>query len=186
MAIYQAPTYTQSMLAQMDESQISYPYNDEYATYNGLHHQYQLTRKYFEERGVNLAEKLDGNNPDKINNFLNELRIKVYTTIYNRNKSSHNQINFLIAKRGLRTMDMDEFRASFLEAMYLEGVYLLENGDVSMISGVDLDTMQNMSADVIRHQDRDWSKDALLLLQSIGLNYQKRYDFYPQGKGETW
>ena len=184
--MYQAPTYTKAQLAQMDASQIQYPYSDEGATYDGLHHQYQLTRQYFEERGVNLLTKIEGSNPDKIANFLNELRVKVYTTIYNQNKSTRNQLNYLIAKRGLRTMDMAEYRETFLEAMYIEGCYLLENGDLSFVSGVDLDTMQNMSADVMRNQNRDWHKDALLLLQTLGLRYYKRYDFYPQGKDITW
>ena len=66
--------------------------------------------------------------------------------------------------------------------MFIQGCYLLDNGDLSSVSGVDLDTMQNMSADVMRHQDRDMSKDAIGLLKQLGLNFYGRYYFVPQGK----
>ena len=184
--MFQAPIYTKEQLTQLNENEIQYPYSDEYMVYDGLKHQYQLTRKAFEEDGINLMEKIEGATPDKINAFLHALRVKVYTTIYNRNKSTRNQLNYMIAKRGLLTMSMAEYRETFFEAMKLEGEYLLENGDLSFISGVDLDTMQNMSADVMRSQNRDWHKDALLQLQVLGLNYAKRYSFYPQGKDINW
>ena len=38
-----------------------------------------------------------------------------------------------------------------------QGVYLLINGDISQVSGVDLDTMQNMSIDVIKKSKIDFS-----------------------------
>lgn len=186
MATYSAPTYTQSQLSQLSENEITYPYSDEYMVYDGLKHQYRLTRKLFEERGRNLMVEIAGNKPDKINNFLNAVQNKVYTHIYTTNKSTRNQLNYLIAKRGLQTMDMDEYRQTFEDMMFLEGCYLLDNGDITTISGVDFDIMQNMSIDVMRKQDRDWSKDAIGLLSVLGLNYVKRYGFYPQGKGETW
>ena len=66
--------------------------------------------------------------------------------------------------------------------MFMQGCYLLDNGDLSTVSGVDLDTMQNMSIDVIRNQERDMSKEAIGLLKPIGLNFYGRYCFIPQGK----
>lgn len=186
MAVFEAPTYTQAQLSNMSAEEISYPYSDEYMVYDGLRHQYRLTRKIFEERGRNLLTEIQGNSPDKINNFLYAVQIKVYSHIYTANKSTRNQLDYLIAKRGLMTMDMAEYRQTFEDMMYLEGCYLLDNGDITTISGVDFDIMQNMSIDVMRKQDRDWSKDAIGLLTVLGLNYVKRYGFYPQGKGVTW
>ena len=90
----------------------------------------------------------------------------------------------MIAKRGLYGFSQYEFRQAFLDAMYIEGCYLLDNGDISGISGVDLDTMQNMSVDVIRHQERDMHKDAIEALKTLGLRYFGRYRFIPQG--EDW
>ena len=68
--------------------------------------------------------------------------------------------------------------------MFKEGEYLLENGDISMTAGVDYDTMQNMSADVVRNQDRDMHKDCVRMLTTLGLFYLGRYCFIPQG--EAW
>lgn len=181
MRFYEAPKYTQAQLELLDNDEIMYPYSDEYAVYLGKHHQYELTRAYFEERGHNLEVEIPGNNPEKIANFLRYLRIKFYNYIYSHNKSTRSQINYMIAKRGIRGFDMYEYRQEFLEAMYLQGVYLLINGDISQVSGVDLDTMQNMSIDVIKYQDRDFSLDAKRKLVQLGLNYYGSYKFVPQG-----
>ena len=77
---------------------------------------------------------------------------------------------------------MYEYRQAFLEAMFIEGCYLLDNGDISAISGIDLDTMQNMSIDVIRNQDRDMHKSSIDALKELGLNYYGRYRFPIVGK----
>lgn len=185
MKTYQAPYYTPSMIEELDESAMHFPFSDEGARYIGVDHQYELTSKYFEERGRNLEKEVDGNAPDKVAHFLRDLRLKVYTWVYAHTAMNpHNLINYLIAKRGLRTWGKFEYRKAFLEAMYIEGCYLLDNGDISSVSGVDLDTMQNMSDDVIRRQDRDFHKDAVNMLKQLGLCYYRRYRFCTEG--EDW
>lgn len=182
MDIYKAPTYTKSQLAQLSEDQITFPFNDDDAIYDGLFHQYELTPSYFKERGRNLEVEIEGTGADRVKMFLRHLRMKVYTYIYNHSKSNRAQLNYLIAKRGLNGYSKYEYRQAFLEAMFIEGCYLLDNGDLSQIAGLDLDTMQNMSADVMRFQDRDFNKDAIGILRQLGLNYYGRYHFIPQGK----
>ena len=182
MKIYQAPFYTKEQLAQLDETAIHFPFSDDDATYIGLDHQYELTSKYFQERGRNLEIEISGTNPDRVKQFLSALRRKFYSRIYNTNKSTRQQINYMIAKRGIHGYTPYEYRQSFLEAMFIEGEYLLDNGDISSISGVDFDTMQNMSIDVMRNQERDFHKDAVEMLKTLGLRYFGRYKFIPQGK----
>lgn len=184
MKFYEAPFYSEEQLELLDESEIHFPFSDKDATYVGKYHQYQLTEKYFIERGINLQKELAGNDPEKVKHFLEDLRRKFYVRIYNTNKSTPRQLNYLIAKRGLRGFSQYEYRQLFLEAMFIEGKYLDWNGDISSVSGVDLDTMQNMSDDVIRNQERDFHKDAIELLKSIGLRYYGKYRFIPQG--EDW
>ena len=184
MKFYQAPFYTKTQLEDLDESQIHFPFSDDDATYYGREHQYELTREYFEERGRNLELEIEGNEPDKIKHFLAAVRLKVYQYIYNHGKSSRQQLNYLIAKRPLRGYSPYEYRQAFLEAMFIEGCYLLDNGDLSSVAGVDLDTMQNMSADVMRNQDRDMHKDCISCLKTLGLNFYGKYTFIPQG--EDW
>lgn len=178
---YKAPFYTESQLQALDERQIHFPFSDKDATYVGENHQYELTEKYFQERGRNLQLEVDGNEPDKVKHFLTFLRIKFYLYIYNHNKSTRNQMNFMIAKRGLRGYSPYEYRQAFLEAMFMEGCYLLDNGDISQVAGIDLDTMQNMSVDVIRNQDRDMQKDSVEALKTLGLKFYGKYNFIPQG-----
>ena len=127
-----------------------------------------MTSKYFQERGRNLEVEISGTNPDKVKQFLTALRRKFYSRIYNTNKSTRQQINFLIAKRGIRG--------------YTPYEYLLDNGDISSIAGVDFDTMQNMSVDVMRNQERDFHKDAVEMLKTLGLRYYGKYKFIPDGK----
>ena len=182
MEIYQAPFYTKEQLAQLDETAIHFPFSDDDATYIGLDHQYELTSKYFQERGRNLEIEISGTSTDRVKQFLSALRRKFYSRIYNTNKSTRQQINYMIAKRGIHGYTPYEYRQSFLEAMFIEGEYLLDNGDISSISGVDFDTMQNMSIDVMRNQERDFHKDAVEMLKTLGLRYFGRYKFIPQGK----
>lgn len=179
---YVAPYYTEEQLEELTESEIHFPFSDKDATYVGLDHQYELTSKYFQERGRNLEVEIDGNQPDKVKLWLTALRRKFYTKIYNTNKSTRQQINYMIAKRGLKGYSPYEYRQAFLEAMFVEGEYLLDNGDISGVAGVDLDTMQNMSGDVMRGQERDFHKDALDMLKTLGLRFYGRYSFIPQGK----
>lgn len=182
MKAYKAPFYTDSMLEQLSEEEISFPFSDKDATYIGLSHQYELTPKYFEQRGRNLNLEVEGTDPEKVKHFLTSLRQKVYLYIYTHNKSTRQQLNFMIAKRGILGYSMYEYRQAFLEAMFIEGCYLLDNGDISSIAGVDFDTMQNMSADVMRAQDRDMHKDCIRALMTLGLNFFGRYRFIPQGQ----
>lgn len=182
MNIYQAPFYTKEQLALLDEKEIKFPFSDDEATYVGLDHQYELTSKYFQERGRNLEIEISGNQPDKVKLFLTTLRRKFYLKIYNTNKSTRQQINYMIAKRGIHGYTPYEYRQAFLEAMFIEGEYLLDNGDISSIAGIDFDTMQNMSADVMRNQERDFHKDAIEMLKTLGLRFYGRYKFIPQGK----
>lgn len=187
MKVYKAPIYTREQIESLDEKEIRFPYSTNFdAIYNGEKHQYVLTSRYFSENGVNLQKEVKGNDPDKVKNFLNMLSTKVYNYIYRHSKSTKNQIDYLIAKRGLRTYPIYEYRQSFLEAMFLEGEYLIGNGDISKTTGVDLDTMQNISADVIRNQDRDMDKECIGILMQLGLNYYGRYNFIPTGKGKEW
>ena len=178
---YIAPFDTKEQIDIMGEDLLHYPFSDDDAVYIGLDHQYELTSKYFQERGRNLEVEIDGNQPDKVRIWLTALRRKFYTKIYNTNKSTRQQLNYIIAVRGIRGYTPFEYRQAFLEAMFIEGEYLLDNGDISGVAGIDLDTMQNMSEDVVRNQERDFHKDAIEMLKTLGLRYYGKYNVIPQG-----
>ena len=186
MKFYKPQTYTETQLRELDEKDIKFPFNDKDAIYDGMKHQYTLTAEYFTERGRNLLVEIDSNNPEKVKHFLQYLTMKVYTYIYTHSKSPRNVLNYIIAKRGITGYSPYEYRQAFLDAMFLEGCYLLDNGDISQITGIDIETMQNMSVDVVRRQDRDWNKDAINILRQLGLNYYGKYNIIAQGMGVEW
>ena len=179
--MFKPEIYTEAQIEELGTENLVYPFTDKDAIYDPKLHQYELTSKYFQERGRNLEVEIDGNQPDKVQLFLTALRRKFYTKIYNTNKSTRQQLNYIIAKKGIFGYTPYEYRQAFLEAMFIEGEYLLDNGDLSSVAGVDLDTMQNMSEDVMRMQERDFHRDALALLKTLGLRYYGRYNFIPQG-----
>ena len=54
----------------IEENEIKYPFSDKDATYIGEFHQYELTDKYFQERGRNLEIEIDGNDAEKSKTLL--------------------------------------------------------------------------------------------------------------------
>ena len=103
MIIYNAPFYTEEQLRQLDEKQVHFPFSDKDAKYDGLYHQYELTSEYFEQRGRNLEQEtidLYGEDPNRVQQFLHDLRTKFYLYIYTHNKSPRPLLNYMIAKRG--------------------------------------------------------------------------------------
>ena len=101
MNFYQAPTYTESQLRNMDEKDMQFPFNDDDAVYDGVTHQYTLTEKYFYQRSRNLLVELETTDPEKVAHFLKYLTMKVYTFIYTHSKSPRNTLNYMVAKRGI-------------------------------------------------------------------------------------
>ena len=186
MNVFNAPVYTKSQLLTLPESEIVFPFTNREGeiggVYDGLLHQYRLNEEYFTFRGRNLAQEIEGRDPNKVRNFLDYLRIKSYGWIYSRGRSTRQQLNFMIAKGRLNGFSPFEYRTQFMEALFLQGEYMLDNGDISSISGVDLDTMQNMSRDVIRGQDRDMHPNAIMAFRQLGLNFYGRYGFLISGR----
>ena len=66
MNSYEAPFYTKEDLRLLDEKEIHFPFSDDDAKYCGLEHQYELTSKYFQERGRNLEIEVEGTEPDMV------------------------------------------------------------------------------------------------------------------------
>jgi len=187
MRIFKAPIFTRDQLELMEDKDLTTPFSDEDAVYIGIDHQYELTSGYFKKRGVNLLESVPGKNPTKVNDFLRMLRLKSYTYFYANSGSTRALINKKVALGIREGFTLYTYRQAFLEAMYVNGLYLLQNGDISMVSGVDLDTMQNMSQDVVRRQNRDYHPQAILMWKQLGLNFYGRYrGIFTNDMGETW
>ena len=187
MTIFQAPFYTQTQLQQLEIDEITFPYSDDYMRYVGIDHQYELSEQALNMVDTNWKTKLTDKSANGVKNFLIAVRKKFYTYAYTHSKSSNPQINYLIAKKGIKTYpNMYEYRHSLKEAMIDLAFYLLENGDLSRISGVDVESMTSLSIDTIRYEERDYPQRFRQTMLDLGLSYYGRYRFMPSGIGKEW
>lgn len=187
MIIFQAPYYTNTQLQELELNEISFPFSDSDARYDGKSHQYELTENYFTERGINIKAKLNTNKPDDVKHFLEYVRAKFYLYVYSHSKSTKPQLDYLIAKRGLRTYpNLFEYRSAVLDAMFRCGVYLLDNGDLGQLSGVNMSDFTMLDINTLRNEDRDYPKDFKTLMSNLGLCYYGCYKFIVSGMGKEW
>jgi hypothetical protein len=184
MRFYEAPRYTREALAGMPDADVRYPFTDEYAQYIGSDHQYELKKAYFAENGISLDSRFK-DSPDDINAFLKMLRKKVYGYLYAATLTPRAAVNYKIAKGLARGASPWEFREDFLYLMLLEGEYLLNNGDIGEVGGVDFAIMQNMSVDVMRRENRDFSLMCGRVIKSLNLDYAG-YNGYIIPAGKDW
>lgn len=186
--IFQATTYTETQIEELEEEEMSFPYNDKYARYLGKYHQYEPTEALFNEHGIDIRKKLEQDtNGNSVANFLAYVRFKFYLYVYSHNKSTRPVMNYIIAKRGIKSYPSRyEYRNNILDAMVYLGEYLLNNGDISQISGIDLDGMVSLSIDTIRNEDRDYPARFKNLMSTLGLCYFGSYKIVPVGLGKDW
>ena len=187
MNYFNSPNYTETQLQQMDLKDIVFPFSDEYMYYDGKRHQYIIKEKALDEIDNSWKKKLTDKTPNGVKNFLLATSLKFYTYAYQHSRSTNNQINYLIAKRGLKSYpNMMEYRQAIINAMVDLAFYLNDNGDLSRVSGVDLESMTSMSIDTIRYEERDYPQRFKQTMSDLGLAYFGRYSFMVTGVGEEW
>ena len=187
MRFYTPNYYDEAQIDMMDISDFVFPFNDDYMDYDGRTHHYILKEKALDVVDSNWKKRLTDKSPNGVRNLLIATSIKFYNYAYQHSRSNNNQINYLIAKRGLKSYpNMFEYREAIKNAMVDLAFYLLDNGDLSRISGVDLESMTSMSIDTIRYEERDYPQRFRQTMSDLGLAYYGRYTFIPRGVGEEW
>ena len=185
---FQATYYTETQIENLEESEMVFPYSDVYARYIGKYHQYEPTEVLFNLNGINIKKRLEVSQDGiTVQSFLSYVRFKFYLYVYSHSKSPRPVMNFLIARRGLKSYpSMYEYRNDILQAMVYLGEYLLDNGDLSQISGVDFDTMSALPIEQLRNEDRDYPARFGNLMSTLGLRYYGSYRIIPYGIGKEW
>ena len=187
MNFFEPQYYDEAQIIAMDLKDFVFPFNDDYMIYDGRTHHYILTEKALNVVDSNWKSKLTDKGPNGVRNFLIATSIKFYTYAYQHSRSTNNQINYLIAKRGLKSYpNMFEYREAIKNAMVDLAFYLNDNGDLSRISGVDLESMTSLSIDTIRYEERDYPQRYKQTMSDLGLAYYGRYTFIPTGVGKEW
>ncbi len=187
MTYFNAPNYSQTQLQEMDLKDIVFPFSDDYMYYDGKRHQYILKERALDEIDNSWKKHLTDKTPNGVKNFLISASLKFYTYAYTHSRSNNNQINYLIAKRGLKSYpNMMEYRNDICSAIVNLAFYMLVNGDLAMISGVDFESMTSISIETIRYEERDYPQRYKQIMSDLGLAYYGRYTFIPRGVGEEW
>lgn len=187
MTTFQATFYTDGQLESLEIKDLVFPYSDSYMTYDGKKHQYVLQEKAISEVDNSWKKYLTDKTANGLNTFLKLVSLKFYNYAYTHSKSNNMKINYLIAKRGLKSYpNMYEYRNAIKDAMVDLAFYLLHNGDLAQVSGVDLESMTSMSIETMRYEERDYPQRYKQTMVDLGLAYYGRYLFLETGCGEEW
>lgn len=112
-----------------------YPFNDDYMTYDYIHHRYILTEKcVFDELGINLSTELnnigDANNTAVVNRVLQRVSRTLYSWIYSKSGNKTWQ-EFMLAK-------YPPLRDRVKEMLVIMTEYMIEEGDIGSRSGINI------------------------------------------------
>lgn len=128
-------------------------YSDNYLSYDKLRHRYVLTERYVEEiMNVSLSEILDTSNSVlDVSNIagilLSRISMQVYNFIYNCT---------VLKNKCEKRLALDEtLRQTLTDAMAEQLIYIINSGDVSAYSGVNVS-----SGAVINQKDKRLSEIA--------------------------
>ena len=134
MTTFEAPYYTQTQIEEMELHEMSFPYNDDYMKYVGIDHQYELKETALNELDNTWKTKLTDKSPNGVKNFLTLVRKKFYSYAYTHSKSSNLQINYLIAKRGIRLYpNMYEYRHQIKDSTIVDFPIVITHKDLNNV-----------------------------------------------------
>lgn len=186
---FKAIKYTDAQLENLEVEDLVFPYSDSELEYDGLTHTYVPTIKAFNKRGCNIVEELKERGISDVGSFMKQVSFKFY--LYAFKKGAINgelKIKYIVAKLGVPRNygNMYEYRNALISAMVYLGEYLAVNGDLSQISGVDLN--ENISVDIrtLRFEERDYPNGFKQLMASLGLCYVGTLNFIVKGVGIDW
>jgi hypothetical protein len=188
MTFYTAPTYTEVELENLELEEMHFPYNDTELYYNGHTHQYEILEQAFKNRGINIRADLKAKGIDDLDGFLKRVSQKFYLYAYKHcYMNSPIAIKYLIAVKGIVTMgNLYEYRQQIIEIMVMLGEYLCNNGDVSQVSGFDLDSGATTDIRSLRYEERDYPAEMKAVMHPLGLDFAGKYRFYVDGIGKEW
>ncbi len=140
------------------------PYSDNQMTYNARAHRYVLTREcVLEDMNIDLGAVLNTSDAADTANVPELLLDRVSALIY---RYIYRAVPFRYKTERALALE-DENRFHILEAMKEQLLYMLNNGDLSGLSGVNLDT--GIAIDANRLRDAEMSPIARDILVDSGV-----------------
>lgn len=186
---FQAIKYTDAQLEDLEVEDMTFPYSDSLLEYDGLTHTYIPTIKAFSSKGVDIISELKDRGINDVGSFLKQVSFKFYQYAFKKGAiNGELKVKYIVAKLGVPKNygNMFEYRNAVVSAMVQLGEYLAVNGDLSQISGVDLN--DNMSVDIttLRFEERDYPNGFRQTMASLGLCYVGQHYFQLTGVGKDW
>lgn len=150
-----------------------YPCNTQFMTYNPLDHKYYLTEEALNYYGLDVERKYVGNEPNKVQTFIQLVTKKVYDYIaYKSGWKCFMVQQYRIATSAGKMFGKYQFRKEFQNALVSQAKYLLENGDSAKFS---LNNLENGVAEIGKPEEMfmdtgDISNETKRTLNFLGLD----------------
>lgn len=154
-----------------EDIEAKYPCSTNLMEYRALMSRYYMTVEGLQFYGVNLDYYAsDASNKEK--QFIEEVTDDLYGVMARLAPYNYQYNCWLVAQsRSRQFPDLYTARKQFEKALIYQAQYKLKNIDVRDISGIDLESNNNIYHKQLRKELRHISAKALDILQSLGLLY---------------
>lgn len=150
------------------ESGQKYPCNTQFMTYDVLRHRYYLTSEALEVNGINL-ELYSSQAKDKVGEFIRQVTDDLYQIMQDIAPFNFRYNCYLVASSKCLMYDKYSARKTFEEALIAQARYKIDNLDVRLINGVDIESNQNIYFKTLRKEHRHISPIAIEKMKGLGL-----------------
>lgn len=177
--LFQAPSYQEHELEELEEKDLQFPFSSEYMTYNSLKRQYIPTEALLLKHGINLEEFLEltnENTPENIQEQLEYISDQIYSYIEKKSGSSAETMKWIIAKGVKYGLSPYRFRCMFEEILWKQARFYVSNDDPTKSTGLDMEQKQWLNKGVLYNEDRHIDPKIKSTLLGLGLLWVGSYD----------
>lgn len=188
---YEAPTYTEDEIIEMEEKDMKFPFSSKYMKYDSVKRQYIPTEALLLKHNIKLSGFLIsiGENPQtKVSEELEYISDQVYAYINKSSGSNIETLKWIIAKGVRRGITPFRFRVMFEEILWKQARFYVNNDDLTKTTGVDIEQKQWISKGVMNIEDRQIDPKVKISLMDLGLCWVGSYDrqFLPFTTRNDW
>lgn len=166
----QVPYYTDEEL-KVKRQAARYPCDTEYMTYDVYLHRYKLTIDALLAFGID-PETRDSLAPSKNEQFIEEVTEDVYGII-DFFAPFNIEYNYCLVAQSKSFQFKDRYtaRKQFEKALLYQAEYKIRNIDVRDLSGIDMETGNNLYIKALRKENRHAAPRTINILDKLGLLY---------------
>lgn len=152
----------------MLNGEVKYPCDTQYMKYDALRHRYYLTTEALDTNGINL-ELYSSQAKNKVEDFINTVTNDLYQIMQDLAPFNYRYNCYLVAQSKSIMFDRYSARKEFEEALIAQAHYKVDNLDVRLINGIDIESNQNIYYKTLRKEHRHISPIAIEKMKGLGL-----------------